>query len=224
MSAGGTNPYMRPKKAVDGEAPNPSGEFIWGGPGRYAVADIPETTDPEYTTGFSPSLATTGSPDGTMLPDDIRVGLREPPPNDPNTTFVYQRRFSEFYQRHSVEKTDVGWKVKQQKVPAGQDPMWTQERMPVRPTADNDPVGYRFWRPWHIPRNIKDAVGEDATAHFSLADHRRAYEIYGQKPQGGIGANTYRAPTRPWDETLFVPPQAANSINTIVGNRAHRLG
>jgi hypothetical protein len=220
----GNNPYSAPLARGDGSAPNPSGEMIWGGPGRYAVRDIPESTDPEYTTGFSPELAATGSPDGTKLPDDIRVGTRNPPPNDPNTREVNDRRYSEFHFRHSVEQTDVGWKVRQQKVPGGQNPLWYQERVPIRPTADASPTGYQFRRPWHIPRNIKDAVGEDAVAHFSMADHRRAYEIYGQKPQGGMGTNTYRSPVRPWDETLFIPPQAADTANGIVGNRAHRLG
>jgi hypothetical protein len=219
----GNNPYSAPTSPGDGSAPNPSGEVTFGGPFRYAVPDIPETTDPEYTTGFSPALATTGSPDGTKLPDDIRVGQRNPPPNDPNTRTVNDRRYNEFRFRHSVEETTVGWKVQQQKVPGGQDPLWHQDRVPIRPTADSAPAGYRFRRPEHRPRHIKDAVGEDAVAHFSLADHRRAYEIYGQKPQGGMGTNTYRAPVRPWDESLFIPPESENTTNGIVGNRAHRL-
>lgn len=224
MSAGGRNPYSKPNDRIDGSAPDPSGQFIWGGPGRYAVRDIPESTDPEYTDGFSPELAATGSPDGTKLPDDIRIGQRNPPPNDPNTREVNQRRYSDFHRRHAVEQTDVGWHVQQYRVPGGQNPLWTQERAPTRPTASLSPSGYQFRRPEHHPRHIKDAVGEDAVAHFSMADHRREYEIMGQKPQGGIGTNTYRAPTRPWDESLFIPPQAENMASTIVGNRAHRLG
>lgn len=218
------NPYTRPGVIDDGSAPDPSGEYVWGGAGRYSVADIPESTDPEYTTGFSPSLATTGSPDGTMLPDDIRVGLREPPPNDPNRTDVNARRYSEFHQRHSVEQTTVGWKVQQRKKGIPVVPDWVQDPLPTRPTADSSPTGYQFQRPEHRPRNIKDAVGEEAVAHFSLADHRRQFEIMGQKPQGGIGANTYRSPVRPWDESLFIPPQAANAPSSFVGNRNYRLG
>jgi hypothetical protein len=210
MSAGGANPYARPA-ATDGAAPDPSGRFRMGGPGRYAVPDVPETTDPEYTTGFSPELATSGSPDGTKLPDDIRIGTREPPPNDPNRTDVNQRRYSEFHERHSVEQTTVGWKVQQHKIPAPVVPEWTQERMPTRPTADNSPLGYLFTRPEHHPRNIKDAVGEDAVAHFSMADHRRKYEIFGQKPQGDVGVNTFRVSPKPWDNNLFVPPRAAET-------------
>lgn len=224
MPAQGKNPYGKPVTIDDGSAPDPSGNFIWGGPGRYTVPDIPTTTDPEYTTGFASELAASGSPDGTMLPDDIRIGTREPPPNDPNERFVNERRYSEFHKRHSVEQTDTGWKVQQYKVPAGQNPMWNQERMPIRPTADQSPLNYQFRRPEHHPRAIKDAVGEQAVEHFSMADHRRTWEIYGQKPQGGVGANTYRAQPRPWDETLFVPPKPEESAGGWVGNRNYRLG
>lgn len=224
MAQQGVNPYARPLPSDDGSAPDPSGNFVWGGPGRYAVADIPETTDPEYTDGFSPELVSGGSPDGSALPDDIRIGRRKPPPNDPNDRGYNAVRTSDFHQRHSVEETTVGWKVTQRKVPAGQNPMWSQERMPVRSTADDSPLGYEFKRPWHIPRNIKDAIGEEATAHFSLADHRRNFEIMGMKPQGGVGANTYRADPRPWDEDLFIPPKAEDTTGGFAGNRAHRLG
>jgi hypothetical protein len=211
MSAGAPNPYVRPAARTDGSAPDPSGVFRIGGPGRYAVPDIPESTDPEYTNGFSPQLATRGSSDGTMLPDNIRIGTREPPENDPNDREYNARRYSEFHKRHSVETTTVGWKVQQHKVPAGQNPLWTQERLPTRPTATDAPAGYMFTRPWHIPRNIKDAVGEDAVAHLSMADHRRDYEIFGMQPQGGIGVNTFRPSVRPWDDNLYLPPRAADS-------------
>lgn len=224
MPANGANPYARPVTKA-GEAPDPSGSYVWGGPGRYSVMDIPESTDPEYQLGGSPALAATGSPDGTMLPDDIRIGTREPPPNDPNRTDVNQRRYSDFHRRHSVEQTTVGWDVQQYKVPAGQNPLWTQERLPIRPTATRSPLGYAFRRPEHHPRNIKDAVGEDAQDHFSLADHRRAYEIYGQKPQGGVGMNTYRVQPTPWDNNLFVPPAPINDVvQGVFGARGFRAG
>lgn len=225
MAQQGINPYARPISDDSGEAPDPSGNFVFGGPGRYSVADIPESTDPDYTTGFSPELVSGGSPDGSALPSDIRIGRREAPPNDPNDHEYNALRTSEFHKRHSVEDTTTGWKVQQYKVPAGQNPLWTQERAPIRPTADNAPMGYQHKRPWHIPRNIKDAVGEDAVAHFSLADHRRAFEIMGMKPQGGVGANTFRADPKPWDEALFIPPTAGDiPATSFSGNRSHRLG
>lgn len=208
----GINPYARPVNAENGEAPDPSGEFQLGGPGVYSVADIPETTDPEYRDGYSPVLKAGGSPDGTNLPDDIRTQRREPPPNDPNQREYWRIRRSEFLERHSVENYNTGWDVQQYKVPPGQNPLWTQERLPIRPTADNSPLNYTMSRPWHIPRNIKDAVGEHAVTHFSLADHRRLYEIYGMQPQGETGVNTYRHDTRPWDNNLY-PPATGSSMS-----------
>lgn len=217
----GINPYARPVPE-DGEAPDPSGNYTWGGPGQYSVADPPDSTDPDYTLGFSPVLRP--SPDGSTLPDDIRVGLREPPENDPNDAEYNRRRWSDFHQRHSDERTVTGWNVHQQKVQAPIVPEWTQERLPVRPTADDSPLGYQFTRPWHIPRHVQDAVGEEATIHFSMADHRRTFPIMGMKPQGRIGVNTYRAEPRPWDEELFVPPRAGEGGNEVsTGNQAYRL-
>lgn len=219
----GQNPYAAPI-SNPGEAPDPSNNFIWAS-NRYAVPDIPESTDPEYTLGFSPQLKADGSPDGSMLPDDIRTGHREPPPNDPNQHGYNDHRSREFRSRHSVEFYSEGWHTKQEKIPAPRVPRWEQELAPTRPTADRSPSNYLFQRPWHIPRNIKDALGEEATAHFSLADHRRKYEIMGMRPQGRLGTNTYRASPRPWDENLFVAPQATDTPSPmgVPGNRSHRL-
>lgn len=216
--ASGVNPYASPSSREDGSAPDPTNEFIWAGYGRYAVRDVPESTDPDYTTGFSPTLATTGSPDGTQLPDDIRIGKREPPVNDPNNRSYTQRRYSDFYRRIADEETKagVGWKTHQAKPGIPVEPLRTQDPMPIRPTADMSPRPYEHRRPEHHPRNIKDAVGEDAVAHFSLADHRRTFEIMGMKPQGGIGANTFRPSPVPWDQDLYVPPQPVDYAQPAV--------
>lgn len=222
--AHGKNPYAKPVTKA-GSAPDPSNEFIWAGPGRYSVPDVPESTDPDWTTGYSPTLKAGGSPDGSALPDDIRTGHREPPPNNPNDHAWNAVRQSEFHQRHSVETTSEMWQVQQHTVPRPRVPLWEQDRLPVRPTATNSPTGYAFTRPWHIPRNIHDAIGEDAVAHFSMADHRRNFEIMGMVPRGRTGVNTYRATPRPWDEQLFIPPPAGQKemLGGIAGNQNFRL-
>lgn len=190
---------------------------------RYAVPDIPETTDPEYLDGFSPSLAAGGSSDGTMLPDDIRVGLREPPPGDANDHKYNAIRSAEKLARHSVETTVTGWKIRQERPVPGTFPDQIQEKAPTRWTADQSPLGYQFTRPWHIPRNVADALGEDAVLHFSLADHRRTTVILGMKPQGGVGTNTYRGSMRPWDEELIATPQFPTG-SVFNGAQSHRAG
>lgn len=206
-----------------GAAPPPA-QAVWGGPGRYAVKDVPESTDPDYTTGYSPELRAGGSPDGSALPDDVRIGRRKPPVGENYNEPQWQaHQNSEHLRRHSVEQTAEMWKVQQRKVPGGQNPLWTQDRAPKRPTAENSPTGYAFQRPWHVPRNAADALGEDATLHFSLADHRRKYQIMSMKPQGRLGVNTYRADPRPWDENLFIPPPAGQHLGGIAGSRTFRL-
>jgi len=222
--AQGRNQYAQPN-TKPGSAPDPSNEFIWAGPGRYSVPDIPESTDPDYELGYSPTLKSGGSPDGSALPDDIRIGHREPPPNNPNDPEWNRVRVSEFRTRHAVETTSEMWQVRQETIPRPRVPLWEQDRLPVRPTATNSPTGYAFTRPWHIPRNVKDALGENAVDHFSMADHRRNFEIMGMVPRGRIGVNTYRADPRPWDQDLFIPPPAGQKemLGGIAGNRNFRL-
>lgn len=219
------NPYATPTAAQrNGTAP--PHVSVWGGNGRYAVKQPPESTDPDYTTGFSPALKAGGSPDGSALPDDIRIGTRKTPvPNrNWNDPAFNTRRESDFHERHSAEHWTKGWRVKQETTARPNIPIQRQDRLPTRPTADMAPMGTLFQRPWHIPRNIKDAVGENAITHFSLADHKRRYEIMGMKPQGRLGVNTYRAQPRPWDENLFIPPPAGgHGLGGIAGNRTWRL-
>lgn len=224
--SGGVNPYGRVPPRKPGEAPGPL--LAPSVNMRYAVKDIPDSTDPTYTDGYSPELH--NSSNGSALPDDIRMGTRQPPLNDPNDPKYLYRRESDRIQRESDEQTITGWKVKQQKVAAPIVPEWSQERMPIRPTADDSPTGYMFTRPWHIPRNIEDAVGEGALTHLSMADHRRAYPIGTMVPRGGIGVNTYRADPSPWDEDLqtAVRPSYRDDPGGILtsaagGNRTWRL-
>lgn len=217
------NPYAAPTPRGNGEAPSTAHSALWSGYGRYAVKNVPESTDPELTDGFSPTLKAGGSPDGTAFPDDIRTGHREPPVNNPNNKGYNARRNSDLHRRHAEDVTTVNWHVQQRAIPPPKNPLWEQDRPPTRPTADLSPSNYMFTRPWHIPRNIKDVLGEDAIAHFSLAAHRRNFEVYGMKPQGRIGTNTYRANPTPWDEQLFTPPPAESQAVGIAGNRTWRL-
>ena len=218
------NPYARPLIPA-GQAPNANQHSaVWVGPGRYAVKDVPESTDPEYTLGYSPELVASGSATGAALPDDIRIGHREPPPNkstDPKWNAVQS---SDYLRRHAVEVHREGrWETQQRKIPAPRMPLWEQERPPTRPTATQTPVGGLMTRPWHIPRNRAEIEGDGAVLHFSMADHKRNYPIMQMEPQGRLGMNTYRADPRPWDESLYYPPRATNAPNGIAGNMAYRL-
>lgn len=218
------NPYSTPTAAQrNGTAPPATPRF--GANFRYAVPDVDQTTDPDYTVGYSPALRAGGSASGESLPDSMRIGTRESPIpgrnfNDPRWQ---AREDSEFLRRMSAEDYERLPDVHQEKIPAPRVPYWEQERMPTRPTATKSPAYRTFQRPWHIPRNIKDALGEGAVQHFSLADHRRTYKIFGMVPRGGIGVNTYRAEPKPWDENLYHAPRAGEVPARIGGNRSYRL-
>jgi hypothetical protein len=222
--ARGRNPYAVPAENVaPGSAPNPAHDFLWAGPGRYAVPNVPESTLPGYDTGYSTELSSGGSPVGT--PDDIRIGTRNPPPNDPNQHAYNAKQKSEFHKRHAEERNIAGYqRIRQERLPAPRVPLWEQERPATRPLASQSPVSRFFMRPWHRPRNRAEVDG--GVLHFSMANHRRNYEINTMRPQGGVGMNTHRVTPRPWDEDLYVPPAAPNLTDNAFGGgpRAYRLG
>ncbi len=225
MPANGRNVYARPSHPGDGSAPNPSGQFRLGGPGRYSVPDIPDTTDPDYTDGFSPTISVAGSSDGTQLPDNIRTGRRKPPENDPNDKAYNARRASDFLRRHSVEVFSPAQpRIRQERPYTPRIPDQVDEKPPTRPTATRAPADALVTRPWHVPRNAADAVGEGARLHFSLADHRRKYPIMMQQPRGGTGNNIFRKQPVPWDATLYVAPEAAPSTNAGLFGHTRRTG
>lgn len=225
MSAPGFNPYAAPVASKKGAAPNPSGEYQWGGPGAYSVPSPPDSSSPDYRTGGSQVLAAGGSPDGTKLPDDIRAGFREPPENDPNDRSYNARRFSDFFRRRSVVREIDGTDttVQQQNIAAPRVPDW-KEYPNTRPTQSMHPAGYLFFRPEHRPRPITEALSPNAETHVSLADHRRDYPIMVQRPQGGTGRMTFRPPVRPLDEALYTPIPAENASASFLGNRSYRHG
>lgn len=221
----GRNSYVTPPTRVDGSAPNPSNQPLWNGPGRYTVPSVFTTNDPEYTDGFSPTLKPGGSSDGSALPDDIRIGARKVPATGDSHTYNdpawKKREINDQRTRNLADHYETMWQVRQNKPHTPRLPIWDQERLPVRPTAQNSPTGYGMSRYWHIPRNAAD-VDPTLPLHFSLADHRRKYPIMGMKPQGRTGVNTYRAEPRPWDENLLVTPPAGTVPFGIAGNRSWR--
>lgn len=219
---------LTPRRA--GEAPGVF--FGYRASARFAVRDTPDSAVPGYSEETAPALRV-GS-EGTT-PDDIRIGRREPPAN----AFVDiwpKPGEGDRQARQRDETTRAPWDVKQRKIPTPSVPEWTQERMPIRPTATRAPMAYHFTRAWHIPRNVEDVYGPDAESapgalrrHFSLADHRRRYAIMTQTPRGRQGVNTYRKDPGPWDERLYnspVPPtpKQGSAFGIIAGNRSYRRG
>lgn len=92
-----------------------------------------------------------------------------------------------------------------------------------RVTSELSPTTYSFTRPFdqHSARRLNGM-------HFSMADHRRNYEIYGMAP---ISArrNTFRADPQPWDTDIvdrapvYTPTQARVTQVDLPLTRSWRL-
>lgn len=199
-----------------GEAPGPT-RGAYARP-SFAVPD--DNSIPGLEEGFSPAL---GDSSEGMMPDEIRTGKREPVFGGPHATDMDTLARRDNIARRSDEfAVSTGWNVKQEKPVIGVIPEQVQDILPSRPSASRGQNTYLFMRPWERPFS----TGE----HFSLADHRRKYEIWGMRPQGGVGVNTYRLDPKPWDNNLHynpVPVEPENQTQfpsgSIAGNRSYRL-
>lgn len=220
----GANPYQN---VPNGEGRNTPAEqeSIYIGVNSYAVTQSPDSAQRGYTTAYATSLQSGGSTTGT--PSSLRIGTREEPENDPNDKAYNRKRHRSFFRRHKVEETTLGWNVKQRRIPPPNVPEWNKTPAQERPTQNDSPDGYRFTRPWHIPRPIQQIFGTGAVAHFSMANHKRVTEINGMEPRGQLGVNTYRAQPRPWDEDITVRPEPVSGTeyaSNVFGNTAQRGG
>lgn len=207
---------LRP--ATAGEAPKVQSAGAYGRV-SYAVPSEDEYT-PGIEEGFSPAL---GEASENKLPDDIRTQKREPLYGGPHQAFIHRDRGVEAIERRADEtEIATGWTTHQEKPEIGVIPDQIQDIGPSRPTASMGPNNQLFTRPWGHP----ESTGE----HLSMADHRRKYEIYGMKPQGGIGVNTYRLDPKPWDRNLQYRPIPSEDTSPVAaavrisGNKSYRLG
>lgn len=203
------------RAASPGEAP----KAIGGAYARPAFA-VPTEDDvvEGINDGFSPQLGPASEGD---LPDDIRIGKREPIFGGPNAQNIHRVLAVDNLNRRADEKQiSTGWHIQQRKPEIGIIPEQVQDIGPTRPTASMSPNNQLFMRPWERP----ESTGE----HLSMADHRRKYQIYGMAPRGGVGVNTYRLDPKPWDTNLHYNPvpeqmQAQAQSRGVGGNRAYRL-
>lgn len=186
---------------------------------------------------WSPGLNRDGGPDGT--PDGMRSGsdpvrYMRPDPTKPPQEF-YQPWESEHDQREESmqEKQDSdGWErlTSNQKLMGGR--VGGKDRPPegYRPTQKLSPGNFQFFRLFDQgqkglgPRRFNGL-------HFSMADHRRNYEInneYATKSR----RNTYRLDPPAWDTDIVDRPGPAEFPSAVYeepalsggsGNRSWRL-
>jgi hypothetical protein len=90
----------------------------------------------------------------------------------------------------------------------------------IRKTSDLAPTTYSYTRPWYREPLLNGQ-------HFSMADHRRNYEIYGMAPPSAR-RNTFRADPQPWDTDIvdrgptYTPAQARIMQVELPGGRDWR--
>jgi len=199
----------------------------------YAAPDIHR--DAPYNDEFGWGPRTRISVEGT--PDAMRefaAPVRDvrPPANESPKPY-YARLDADEKQRESVTEQDAnGWEEKKDRYKIGPDPRWNPPAE-TRPTERMSPASYSFTRPFDQGTKGNGARTLNGQ-HFSMADHRRDYEILGMQPWTQR-RNTYRVDPAPWDADMYdVPPESsygavtngrvqAVEIPNDYGNRSYRL-
>lgn len=180
----------------------------------YAAPDIAEDAPYTDTFGWAPSLRL--SPEG--IPDTSRLGTQprreyRPDPVRPPEEF-WDKLDADKEVRYSVETQDAdGW-TETKDYPGyplassganrwAANPRSTPPAEP-RKTQQLAPRSYSFLRPF-MTGQAKMGERHLNGIHFSMADHKREYDIMGMAPQrrpGNGTRNTYRLEPGPWDMDL----------------------
>lgn len=182
---------------------------------RYAVPPLERDAPYNDEFGWAPALRLSPA----SIPDTTRLGtepLRDyrPTPVRPPEEF-WRRNDRNKARRHSIEQIDAnGWD--ETKTGTGHaSPERGAFRWAPNPTSTPPPEnrvtqrmaprGYTFWRPFGT-NTPKISTRLFNGMHFSMADHRREYDIYGMAP-ARTARNTYRLEPAPWDTDLVdMPP------------------
>lgn len=176
----------------------------------FSAAGVPSSgPSVEYSTevpwrdnGYSDSPVQAYANGPSEDPDRLDLRTRvDSRPNLANPLGWWRRKSADQDKRESVvSRNAIGWeKTPSRTNERAPDPRWT----PVpesRPTQQMNPNTYTFERPF-------DATMERSFngVHFSMADHRRTYDIYGMTPVSHA-RNTYRIEPGPTDRDITDMP------------------
>jgi len=186
----------------------------------YAAPDIHK--DAPYNDEFGWSvhmrLGVENTPDA-MRELDFPVRDMRPPGNTSPQPY-YRTLDADEKQRESVTDTDGnGWEEQKGSYKIGPNP---REIPPpeTRLTERMSPASYSFTRPFD--QLSKGNGARSLTGiHFSMADHRRDYEILGMRPWSAH-RNTFRVDPAPWDADMYdVPP--VDTQGTYVNGRVQAV-
>lgn len=229
--AGGAspNPY-----AADNSGGQYANAADYGTPNNAFAAPGP-STDAPYTDTFgwgpSPRISVGSTPDAMRL-QDFPVRTFRPEGSEAPEDF-YRPLDADDAQRHSVEEIDAdGIEIRKAEYKRGPDPRWNPPAE-TRITERLSPRSYLFTRPFDQGTKGNGARQLNGM-HFSMADHRREYDILGMRPWSAH-RNTYRVDPTPWDADMYDVPDPgtvgtgyqgrvqATELPSDPGNRSYRL-
>lgn len=180
-----------------------------GGAGSAADHNYSKSV-PWSDNGYSDSpiqaYADKPSTDADRLNLRTRVDSRA---NPANVEGWYNRNHADIARRESVTKeVSTGWAERKggSGRAAAPRPLGKDTGEP-RPTTAMGPNTYYFERPFDAGM-ARHFTGD----HFSMADHRRTYEIYGMEPVAKVGRNTYRIEPGPTDLDITDMPTSTNYV------------
>lgn len=179
----------------------------------YAAPDINRDSPYTDTFGWGPKtrIGVDSTPDAMR---EMQAPVRDvrPTPNRPPEDW-YRPLDADDAQRHSQEDVNaVGWTEQKGSYRVGVN---ARETPPPenRVTQRMSPRRYSFTRLFD-QRSKGNGARTLNGNHFSMADHRRDYEILGMQPWGAR-RNTYRVDPAPWDADMYdVPPADTIGVQT----------
>lgn len=199
--------------------------------GAFSVPSIEAGSPYNDEFGWGPKLRTspTETPSAQRL-QTIPLYDYRPNPVRPPEEF-WDRMDADDARRHGVETVDAnGWDERKGVYPT--DRRWADDPRLTPPpenrvTQRMAPRSYSFTRPFdqHSARQLNGT-------HFSMADHRRNYEILGMAPVHQR-RNTYRLEPAPWDtDVVDLGPDRDPttvqarlvSVEIPASSRSYRLG
>lgn len=231
------NPYAADESSIESAVP----EYAMPNHGAYASPDITEGSPYNDEFGWSGKLrtSTVETPSAQRVGAIPRFDMR-PNPQRP-VVEEWRKRDADDQHRHSVEdQTATGWNT-----PSGVAPGETRfapnpRSVPVaesRITSRLAPRSYSFTRFFDQFNRTHDGDPLTGSArtfngmHFSMADHRRTYDVEGFAPVRSA-RNTYRIEPTPWDAHIVdmpadngasIPTAQVRSVEVPSGSRSWRL-
>lgn len=231
------DPYASDNSALEDAVP----EYAMPNHGSYAAPALDEGDAYTDEFGWGPALrtSTVETPSAQRVGSIPRFDMR-PEPTRPAEE-EWRKRDADTALRHTVEDVhSTGWDTPSGVAPGQVRFAPNPRSVPVaesRITSRLSPSRYSFTRLFDQFNRTHDGDALTGSArqfngvHFSMADHRRDYNIEGYAPVR-TARNTYRIEPTPWDTNVVdmpadnnagIPQARVRSIEVPSGSRSWRL-